>query len=90
MYNAKNSTNYTVSKYIEMISKDYQLNKKDERYCGFLNVQPNDAGPWTEAATKLALYPSVYQHVLSKFELAIEPNPNEWELIFVNKIQKLF
>lgn len=90
MYNTKKATDYTVSKYIEMISKDYQLNKKDERYSGFLNVTPNDSGPWTEAATKLAQYPSVYQAVLSKFELALEPNPNEWEMIFVNKVSKLF
>ena len=67
--------------YARMISRDFQFDKTSEDYCGFINVNPEDSGKWSEIATHIAKNPKMYQPVFKKFGLKIEKGSYSEEMV---------
>lgn len=83
----KNTELLTVAKYLKMISEDYQLNKKHEEYCGFLNVDPEDSGEWSDIATQISVNQKQYETMCNTYGLSIEKGAWEREMIFIDEIK---
>jgi len=77
----------TVAKYIKMISEDYQFDKKHEEYCGFLNVDPEESGEWSDIATQISVNQKQYEKVCNEFGISIESGAWEREMVFTNELR---
>ena len=75
----------TAEKYIELISQDFQFNPKDDRYMGFINIDPRSASELGEdhsdPAMRIAMNPINFEAMANKYGLTIE-SAHESELIF--------
>ena len=76
-------TEATIDQYLEMISKDYQFDKKSDDYTGFLNTNPEDSGKFSDVAVALAENPKKYAAQLKKYGLSIKGAASKEELVFV-------
>ena len=76
--------NITIRAYIEMISKDYQFDKNNENYLGFINIDPQDATELgtdhSDAAIQIAMNPGQFEAIFNEYGLSIQ-SANESELI---------
>ena len=76
--------NITIRAYIEMISKDYQFDKNNENYLGFINIDPQDATELgtdhSDAAIQIAMNPGQFEAIFNEYGLSIH-SANESELI---------
>lgn len=82
-YKVVNPTN--TLQYIEMISQDYQFNKNDEHYCGFINIDTAGDYKYLNYASQIIKDRSRYEIVANHYGLTIE-RAVKGELIF-NKLK---
>ena len=68
-----------------MISQDYQFNKDDEHYCGFINIIVDHNYKWLNNATQIIKDRNRYEIVANHYGLTIE-RAVKGELIF-NKLK---
>ena len=70
-YNHKIVNPINALQYIEMISQDYQFNKDDEHYCGFINIDPSDDYKYLAYAARIIKDKSRYEIVANHYGLTI-------------------
>ena len=70
-YNHKIVNPINALQYIEMISQDYQFNKDDEHYCGFINIDPSDDYKYLAYAARIIKDRSRYEIVANHYGLTI-------------------
>ena len=70
-YNHKVINPINTLQYIEMISQDYQFNKDDEHYCGFINIEVDHDYKWLNNATQIIKDSSRYEIVANHYGLTI-------------------
>ena len=58
--------------YIEMISQDYQFNKDNEQYCGFINITVDPDYRWLNYATQVIKDKDRYNIVANHYGLTIQ------------------
>jgi hypothetical protein len=80
-YNHKIVTPINPLQYIEMISQDYQFNKDDEHYCGFINITVDHDYKWLNNATQIIKDSNRYEIVANHYGLTIA-RAVKGELIF--------
>ena len=80
-YNHKIVTPINPLQYIEMISQDYQFNKNDEHYCGFINITVDHDYKWLNNATQIIKDSNRYEIVANHYGLTIA-RAVKGELIF--------
>jgi hypothetical protein len=80
-YNHKIVTPINPLQYIEMISQDYQFNKDDEHYCGFININVDHDYKWLNNATQIIKDSNRYEIVANHYGLTIA-RAVKGELIF--------
>lgn len=68
--------------YIEMISQDFQFDKDNENYCGFINITIEPDYKWLNYATLVRKDRSRYEIVANHYGLTIAPTLSSEELIF--------
>ena len=78
-----NISEASIDQYLEMISKDYQFDKKSDDYTGFLNTNPEDSGKFSSIAIELAENPKKYASALKKYGLSIKGATSKEEMVFV-------
>ena len=84
-YNHKIVTPINPLQYIEMISQDYQFNKDDEHYCGFINIDTTEDYKYLNYASLIVKDRNRYEIVANHYGLTIE-RAVKGELIF-NKLK---
>ena len=70
-YNHKVVNPINTLQYIEMISQDYQFNKNDEHYCGFINIDTTEDYKYLNYATQIIKDSSRYEIVANHYGLTI-------------------
>lgn len=70
-YNHKVVNPVNTLQYIEMISQDYQFNKDDEHYCGFINIDPSDDYKYLSYAAMIIKDRGRYEIVANHYGLTI-------------------
>jgi hypothetical protein len=70
-YNHKIVNPINTLQYIEMISQDYQFNKDDEHYCGFINIDPSDDYKYLAYAAIIIKDRNRYEIVANHYGLTI-------------------
>jgi len=80
-YNHKIVTPINPLQYIEMISQDYQFNKNDEHYCGFVNINVDHDYKWLNNAAQIIKDSNRYEIVANHYGLTIA-RAVKGELIF--------
>ena len=75
-----------VIKYIIEIANDYQFNRADDRYLGFININPRDSGNNTLFAMELVRRHRDYENILNSLGLEFESGPWEEEMV-ITEIQ---
>jgi hypothetical protein len=80
-YNHKIVTPINPLQYIEMISQDYQFNKDDEHYCGFININVDHDYKWLNNATQIIKDSSRYEIIANHYGLTID-RAIKGELVF--------
>jgi len=69
--------------FFEMIRNDYQLDKNDDRFTGFLNTDPSNFGVFTDIALKVVANPEKYKDLMDKYDLSFEGQlPNKVEAVY--------
>jgi hypothetical protein len=90
--NIKKDKLVTTEHYIEMVSKDYQFDRKHDEYCGFINIDPQNAvefiDDYSDIAIQIAMNPKSFEKIANKYGLTIE-SAHEGELIFAELNPKL-
>jgi len=66
------------------IRNDYQFDKSNDEYLGFINIDPKDSGENTFAYTTLAENYKLYESVLNASGLYFSEIPDANEMIIVN------
>ena len=84
-YNHKIVTPINPLQYIQMISQDYQFDKDNEHYCGFINITVDHDYKWLNYATQVTKDRNRYEIVANHYGLTIE-RAVKGELIF-NKLK---
>lgn len=72
---------FEAREYARMISRDFQLDKLSEDHLGFIKINPEDSGKWTDIATHIAKNPNLYQTIFEDFGLEIENGSNAEEMV---------
>ena len=67
--------------YIQMISQDYQFDKDNEHYCGFINITVDHDYKWLNYATQIIKDKDRYEIIANHYGLTIE-RAVKGELIF--------
>ena len=80
-YNHKVVNPINTLQYIEMISQDYQFNKNDEHYCGFININVDEDYKYLNYATEITKDRSRYEVIANHYGLTIA-TVAKGELIF--------
>lgn len=80
-YNHKVVNPINTLQYIEMISQDYQFNKNDEHYCGFINIDTTEDYKYLNYASLIVKDRNRYEIVANHYGLTIE-RAVKGELIF--------
>jgi len=70
-YNHKVVNPINTLQYIEMISQDYQFNKDDENYCGFVHIHVNEDYKWLHYVLQIIKDRSRYEIVANHYGLTI-------------------
>jgi hypothetical protein len=84
-YNHKIVNPINALQYIEMISQDYQFNKDDEHYCGFINIDPSDDYKYLAYAAIIIKDRNRYEIIANHYGLTISRAVQN-EIIF-NKLK---
>jgi hypothetical protein len=84
-YNHKIVNPINTLQYIEMISQDYQFNKDDEHYCGFINIDPSDDYKYLAYAAIIIKDRNRYEIIANHYGLTISRAVQN-EIIF-NKLK---
>ena len=58
--------------YIQMISQDYQFDKDNEHYCGFINITVDHDYKWLNYATQIIKDRDRYEVIANHYGLTIE------------------
>jgi hypothetical protein len=72
-----------VKRLVEYISKDYQLDVKDEEYMGFINICPSDFDKYKKSMVNLVFSYKNYENLLAEFGLKFQSEPCMEEMIIV-------
>ena len=80
-YNHKIVTPINALQYIEMISQDYQFDKDNEHYCGFINITVDHDYKWLNYATQVIKDRDRYEVIANHYGLTIS-RAVKGELIF--------
>jgi len=80
-YSDKIVTPINALQYIEMISQDYQFDKDNEHYCGFINITVDHEYKWLNNATQVIKDRNRYEIIANHYGLTIE-HAVKGELIF--------
>jgi len=80
-YDTKIVTPINSLQYIEMISQDYQFDKDNENYCGFINITVDHDYKWLNYATQIIKDKDRYEIIANHYGLTIE-RAVKGELIF--------
>ena len=70
-----------VVKYIGVIINDYQFDKNNEYYYGFINIDPSDSGEYTSASLELVKNYKDYEPLLRSVGMMFESVPNKDEMV---------
>ena len=70
-YNHKIVNPINALQYIEMISQDYQFDKDNEHYCGFINIDPSDDYKYLAYAARIIKDRDRYEIVANHYGLTI-------------------
>ena len=70
-----------VVKYIGVIINDYQFDKNDENYLGFINIDPRNSGEYTFASLELVKNYKDYEPLLESVGMRFESIPNKDEMV---------
>ena len=70
-YNHKIVTPINALQYIEMISQDYQFDKDNEHYCGFINITVDHDYKWLNYATQVIKDRDRYEVIANHYGLTI-------------------
>ena len=70
-YNHKVVNPINTLQYIEMISQDYQFNKNDEHYCGFINIDTTEDYKYLNYASLIVKDRNRYEIVANHYGLTI-------------------
>jgi ABC-type molybdate transport system substrate-binding protein len=70
---------------IGIIRNDFQFDKSNDRYLGFINIEPCNSGEYTLGFMTLAEYYKKYESILNASGLYFEGIPNKDEMIITNK-----
>jgi hypothetical protein len=77
--------NKQVVRYIGKVINDYQFNKNDENYLGFINLDPLNSGDDTPYALELVENYKDYELILESVGMEFNNVPNNEEMI-INEI----
>jgi hypothetical protein len=77
--------NKQVVRYISKVINDYQFNKNDENYLGFINIDPSNSGDDTPYALELVKNYKDYELILESVGMEFNNVPNNEEMI-INEI----
>ena len=80
-YDTKIVTPINSLQYIQMISQDYQFDKDNEHYCGFINITVDHDYKWLNYATQIIKDRDRYEVIANHYGLTIE-RAVKGELIF--------
>ena len=80
-YDTKIVTPINSLQYIQMISQDYQFDKDNEHYCGFINITVDHDYKWLNYATQVIKDRDRYEVIANHYGLTIE-RAVKGELIF--------
>ena len=80
-YDTKIVTPINSLQYIQMISQDYQFDKDNENYCGFINITVDHDYKWLNYATQIIKDKDRYEIIANHYGLTIE-RAVKGELIF--------
>ena len=80
-YDTKIVTPINSLQYIQMISQDYQFDKDNEHYCGFINITVDHDYKWLNYATQVIKDRDRYEVVANHYGLTID-RAVKGELIF--------
>ena len=80
-YDTKIVTPINSLQYIQMISQDYQFDKDNEHYCGFINITVDHDYKWLNYATQIIKDKDRYEIIANHYGLTIE-RAVKGELIF--------
>jgi hypothetical protein len=72
---------------IGIIRNDYQFDRSNAGYLGFLNTDSSDSNEYTDGFTELALNYEKYESILNASGLSFDGIPNSEEMIItlINK-----
>ena len=70
-----------VVRYLGMIINDYQFDKNDDNYLGFINIDPSDSGEHTFVSLELAKNYKDYEFILESVGMRFVGIPNINEMI---------
>ena len=80
-----NSIDRLVCECIGIIRNDFQFDRSDEGYLGFINIEPINSGEYTLGYTTLAEHYKYYESILNASGLYFESIPNKNEMIIYIK-----
>jgi hypothetical protein len=75
-----------VLKYIGVVVNDYQFDKNNEGYLGFINIEPIDSGENTFASLELVKNYKDYEPLLQSLGMEFESVPTKDEMIIICKL----
>ena len=78
-----------VVKYIGVIINDFQFDRNDENYLGFINIDPSDSGEYTFASLELVKNYKDYEPLLKSVGMEFNDVPNVGEMI-ISEIQNKY
>jgi hypothetical protein len=78
-----------VVKYIGVIINDFQFDRNDENYLGFINIDPRDSGEYTFASLELVKNYKDYEPLLKSVGMEFNDVPNVGEMI-ISEIQNKY
>jgi hypothetical protein len=73
-----------VKRLVEYIAKDYQLDLKDSRYMGFINIEPKTFGKYKKSMVNLVYKWEYYIDLLKEYNLKFESKPCVDEMILIH------
>lgn len=79
-----NKIDKIVCECIGIIRNDYQFDRSDDGYLGFINIEPINSGEYTLGYLTLAEHYKEYESILNASGLYFEGVPNRNEMIINN------
>ena len=79
-----NKIDRIVCECIGIIRNDFQFDRSNEGYLGFINIEPINSGEYTLGFLTLAKHYKEYESILNASGLYFEGIPNKDEMIIYN------